>query len=484
MGQAPVDERSDTGGMVNAPDTLTANAAILSAELDWLAELINARLSAYFGAAQTKTEGDAPAESPAASATPEPPQAPLGYVAPPALGDTLTPYNRFLLFYEWSYAERVAIILALAPLLRPQLLDVFSTRNTLFDRPFTEFGGRREANGAFIPNGETLAFILGGVDLELRLRMRQIFEPNHLFREHKILAPAPTGVREPLHTPLVIAEEFVALLLSGEPRRPTFGADFPAQYIKTDLAWEDLILHPGTRKQLDEILAWIEHGETLLSEWDMGGRLRPGCRCLFYGPPGTGKSLTASLLGKASGRDVYKIDLSLVVSKYIGETEKNLDRVFEQAENKDWILFFDEADALFGKRSETKSSHDRYANQETAFLLQRLETFTGIAILASNLRDNIDVAFARRFESVIYFPIPRAEERQRLWSRGFSAASRLDPKLDLAEIARKHSLSGGSIMNVIRYASIEALRRGENQISADDVRVGIRREYKKEGKGG
>ena len=482
---------------MNAPDVLAANAAFLSAELEWLATLISARFTAYFGSAPPTASkpaagpADGPADEPADGpadglSTPPselPPAAPHG-VSPPPIGDSLSPYARFLRFYDWSYAERAAIILALTPLLRPQLLDVFSTRNTLFDRPFTEFGGRRDGSGAFIPNGETLAFILGGVDLELRLRLRRLFEPNHLFREHKLLAPAPTGVHEPLLTPLVIAEEFIALLLSGEPRRPTFGADFPAQYIKTDLDWEDLVLHPGTRKQLDEILAWIEHGGTLLGEWDMGGRLRPGCRCLFYGPPGTGKSLTASLLGKVSGRDVYKIDLSLVVSKYIGETEKNLDRVFEQAENKDWILFFDEADALFGKRSETKSSHDRYANQETAFLLQRLETFTGIAILASNLRDNIDIAFARRFESVIYFPIPRAEERQRLWSRGFSAASRLDPKLDLGEIARNHALSGGSIMNVIRYASIEALRRGENQISAADVRVGIRREYKKEGKAG
>ena len=118
--------------------------------------------------------------------------------------------------------------------------------------------------------------------------------------------------------------------------------------------------------------------------------------------------MTACLLGKSTGRDVYKVDLSLVVSKYIGETEKNLARVFDQAQHKGWILFFDEADALFGKRSETKDAHDRYANQEVSFLLQRIETFDGIAILASNLRDNIDEAFARRFESIIYFPMPRA----------------------------------------------------------------------------
>ncbi len=452
---------------MSSADLLSANAAELSAELDWLRQLISVRFDSYFGTAKQ-----------------EPQDRPIVAIEAPPLGDIATPFARFIRFYDWSYAERVAIILALARLLRPQLLDVFSTRNTLFDRPFTEFGGTRDPSGIFVPNGETLAFLLGGSDLEMRLRLRRLFEPDHLFRVHKILAPTTQGIREPLQTPLVISEEFVALLLSGEPRRPTFGADFPAQYISTDLDWQDLILHPGTRKQLDEILTWIEHGDTLLREWGMAGRLRPGCRCLFYGPPGTGKSLTASLLGKTSGRDVYKIDLSLVVSKYIGETEKNLDRVFEQAEHKNWILFFDEADALFGKRSETRSSHDRYANQETAFLLQRLETFTGIAILASNLRDNIDVAFARRFESVIYFAIPRADERHQLWQRGFSTRATLDSKLDLREVARKHALSGGSIMNVIRYVSLEALRRGGSMISAADVHRGIAREYKKEGKSG
>ena len=138
--------------------------------------------------------------------------------------------------------------------------------------------------------------------------------------------------------------------------------------------------------------------------------------------------MTACLLGKSTGREVYKVDLSLVVSKYIGETEKNLARVFDQAQHKGWILFFDEADALFGKRSETKDAHDRYANQEVSFLLQRIETFDGIAILASNQRENIDEAFARRFESIIYFPMPRPEERLRLWRQGFSPQARLEAR--------------------------------------------------------
>src|SRR2546429_3695822 len=190
--------------------------------------------------------------------------------------------------------------------------------------------------------------------------------------------------------------------------------------------------------------------------------------------------MTACPLGKSTGREVYKVDLSLVVSKYIGETEKNLARVFDQAQHKGWILFFDEADALFGKRSETKDAHDRYANQEVSFLLQRIETFDGIAILASNQRENLDSAFTRRFESIIYFPLPRPEERLRLWQQGLSPQARCEPALDMPTLAREHALSGGAIMNVLRYASLQALARHSAVLTLDDILQGIRREYAKE----
>ncbi len=194
--------------------------------------------------------------------------------------------------------------------------------------------------------------------------------------------------------------------------------------------------------------------------------------------------MTACLLGKSTDHDVYKVDLSLIVSKYIGETEKNLAKVFDQAQSKGWILFFDEADALFGKRIDTQDAHDRYANQEVSFLLQRIETFDGVAILASNRRDDLDVAFARRFESMIYFPIPRAEERLRLWQQGFSPQTTLEEGLDLNQTAEEYILSGGAIMNVIRYASLQALKAGRSIIAKDDILQGVRREYDKEGKKG
>jgi AAA+ superfamily predicted ATPase len=373
------------------------------------------------------------------------------------------------------------------PHLRPQLLDVFFTRNPTLDRRFTDFGGApSRADAEFLPTGETLAFLVGGSDLAVRFAVQLLFDPQHFFAKHSVLRPSAAAGEDlpPMKAPLRISDELLSLFTIGQPRRLEFGAGFPAQRIETSLGWDDVVLQPVTRKHVEEIQTWIEHGETLMNDWGMAKKLRPGYRGLFYGPPGTGKTMTACLLGKSAGRDVYKVDISLVSSKYIGETEKNLARVFDQAEHKGWILFFDEADALFGKRSETRDAHDRYANQEVAFLLQRIETFDGIAILASNLRDNVDSAFSRRFESVIFFPMPRPEERLRLWRQGFSAKARLDSGVDLDKLAREHVLSGGAIMNVVRYASLQALKEGGRPLSAEDLLQGIRKEYAKEGKAG
>ncbi len=444
---------------------LQQNAHDLEQELTWFAQVLDTRFKLYFGQETVCQD--------------------VFEITPPDLSESESPYAHFITYYQMSFVERTAIALSLAPHIRPQLLDIFFTKNKTFDRKFTEFGGVHGGpDGDFAPTGETLAFILAGNDLELRFAMQTLFDGDHFFARHNILHLTPSGDEPALKSPLRLSDEYLSYFTTGRPRRPDFGANFPARYIETQLTWDDLVLHPGTRKQIEEIETWLQHGETLMNDWGMAPKLRPGYRSLFYGPPGTGKTMTACLLGKSTGRDVYKIDLSLVVSKYIGETEKNLARVFDQAQHKGWILFFDEADALFGKRSETKDAHDRYANQEISFLLQRIETFDGIAILASNRRENLDEAFARRFESIIYFPMPSPEERLRLWRQGFSPQAHLEDSLDLEKIAQEHTLSGGSIMNVIRYASLQALEGGSTLIARDDIIQGIRREYAKEGKSG
>ena len=230
-----------------------------------------------------------------------------------------------------------------------------------------------------------------------------------------------------------------------------------------------------------EIRDWLDYGEILLRDWGMARKLKPGFRALFHGPPGTGKTFTATLLGKSSGRDVYRIDLSMVVSKYIGETEKNLSKVFDQAEQKNWILFFDEADALFGKRTQTSSANDRYANQEVSYLLQRMEDFPGVVILATNLRANLDEAFSRRFQSMVYFPVPSSEQRL-LWRQSFPEKISLETGSDLPSLAERYELTGGAIMNVSRYVSLLAIKRGTTVITQKDILGGIRREFTKEGK--
>lgn len=442
---------------------LQSNARDLEKELAWFASVLDARMKHYFSPEQ-------------ATETPN--------LTPPDLSASDSPYASFASHYQLSFPERVAVVLALVPHIRPRLLDAFFIKNKTFDRKFTEFGGIFGGpDGDFTPTGETLAFILAGDDLTVRFSLQHLLDAEHFFARHNILHATPVGEEPAMKAPLRLSDEYLSYFTTGEARRPDFGANFPARFIETQLDWEDLVLQSGTRKQIEEIKTWVEHGQTLLEDWQMAAKLRPGYRSLFYGPPGTGKTMTACLLGKSTGRDVYKVDLSLVVSKYIGETEKNLGKVFDQAQNKGWILFFDEADALFGKRTETRDSHDRYANQEVSFLLQRIETFDGIAILASNRRENLDEAFARRFESIIYFPMPRPEERLRLWQQGFSKQSQLEKTLDLEKIAHDHTLAGGSIMNVIRYASLEALKNERTIIASEDVLQGIRREYAKEGKG-
>jgi len=445
-------------------ETIRANARSLEKELQWFRQVLDTRLKLYFGQ--------------------ESEYAGIYDINPPALEDSGSNWAAFLNKYRPDVEERLALLLALIPHTEPRLLDVFFTKNAQYDRPFTEFGGLSEGpHKGFLPTGETLLFLLAAGRLEQRFALMRLFQPDHYFNRDNILSlekAQPGG--PPMAAALALSEEYLAYFTHGEAFRPAFGKDFPAEAISTPLKWDDLVLNNQARRQIREMETWIEHGDTLLNGWGMAGRIRPGFRALFYGKPGTGKTMTACLLGKTTGREVYRIDLSMVVSKYIGETEKNLAKAFRQAESKGWILFFDEADALFGKRTETRSAHDRYANQEVAYLLQRIESFDGIVILASNFRENVDEAFTRRFEAIIEFPVPGAEERLQIWQQAISSQAELAPEVDLGEIARRYELTGGAIMNAVRYASLEALRLGGNVITLGSIQQGVRRELVKEGK--
>jgi hypothetical protein len=455
----------DTTAVHGLADAVRANAGDLDADLEWFTRVLDARLKGYFGNT--------------GAAYPDP----LA-IAPPALERGGSDYARFIGESRVPPSVRLVILLALIPHVRPQLLDVLWSRNEVTQRGFTEFGGMQGAtHGGFIPTGETAAFLLAGDDLASRFAMTRLFEPDQfLARQNVVHLSAVAPGESALSGTLVLSREHLHRFTTGLERRPGFSAEFPARLIRTELAWESLVLPPSTLEQLEEIKRWILHGGRLLRDWEMRDRLRPNYVSLFHGVPGAGKTLAAGLLGRHCGCDVYKLDLSMIVSKYIGETEKNLARVFDLAEHKGWILFFDEADALWGSRTRIADSHDRFANQEVSFLLQRVEDFHGVVILASNLKANIDDAFMRRFHSVIHFPMPRPAERLRLWQQAFPRRARLDPRIDLGVVAENHDITGGTIMNVVRHASLAALARGDELILLEDLEDGIRRELLKEGR--
>lgn len=392
------------------------------------------------------------------------------------------PYSCYVREHELDEESQSLLLLALIPWIRPDFFDRILQAVLPGGGDHPQLGGvRGRQHRGFLPTGDTALFLFAGDDLAARLRWQALLWGDHpLVQKGVVYLEETSGDEPPMSGRVLIDPEYAELFIRGKVRAPRMSLRFPAQRLETAMAWEDLVLPAQTLAQVKELEDWVRHGSILMEQWGMRKKLRPGCRALFYGPPGTGKTLTASLLGKATGREVYKVDLSMVVSKYIGETEKNLATLFDKAEHKDWILFFDEADALFGKRTQVRDAHDRYANQEVSFLLQRVETYDGLVILASNLATNVDEAFARRFEQLVHFPVPRQGERRLLWQKGVPAAASLEAGVDLNQLAGRHELSGGMIMNAIRHACLRAIARGEDVLRQHDLIEGIRREYAKE----
>ena len=256
-----------------------------------------------------------------------------------------------------------------------------------------------------------------------------------------------------------------------------------AQRIEPTRERGELVLPDDTAAQLEEMRHQIVERHRVLDEWGFGRR-HPrgrGVSALFAGPSGTGKTTAAENIALALRLDLLKIDLSGVVSKYIGETEKNLQRIFTEAENANAIVFFDEADALFGKRSEVRDSHDRYANIEIAYLLEQMERYEGVAILATNMRQNMDDAFVRRLRFVVEFPVPTEEERVRIWQLQFPDEAERDEGIDFAMLGRQFRITGGSIKNIVLGAAFLAASKGR-PIGTKDLLQATRREYQKLGR--
>jgi SpoVK/Ycf46/Vps4 family AAA+-type ATPase len=261
------------------------------------------------------------------------------------------------------------------------------------------------------------------------------------------------------------------------------GLNTLTRQIGSEYTWDDIILPRDQKEQLIEICNQVKYGNTVYNEWGFGHKLSrgKGMNILFSGPSGTGKTMAAEIMGNELSIDLYKIDLSAIVSKYIGETEKNLDRIFSEGTTANAIIFFDEADSLFGKRSEVRDSHDRYANIEISYLLQKMEEYDGIIILATNLRKNIDEAFARRMNFAVEFPIPQESDRYRIWESIFPEEAPLGQDLDLYFLARQFTITGGNIRNIVLASAFLAAQDG-GLITMENIIRATKREYQKMGK--
>jgi AAA+ superfamily predicted ATPase len=416
----------------------------------------------------------------------------------PAMPDIETwslPIKKFLLESDLDKDQFAAtlLLIALTPHILPQLFDDAIQEKFKTGSDFPEIGGVRGNNfRGFLPTGQTAVFLLAGFDWQRRQKIEQLFWPDKDFAKKKIVWLEEPAAGEPvLSGKIIMSPDSVNLFLLGKSVPPHFSTSFPAKKISTKLNTDDIVLNKDVKRHYKNLEDWIKYNDSLMEKWEMKKRLRKGFRVLFYGPPGTGKTLTAGVLGNETGKDVYKIDLSMVVSKYIGETEKNLELLFARAEDKNWILFFDEADAIFGKRTNVRDAHDKYANQEVSYLLQRIEDYNGLVILATNMKTNIDDAFIRRFNDIVKFSMPDEEEREQIWQKSFPANAEYN---DLPEKVKKYELTGGNIINVIHYAGLQALKRRNNSSDnenltgsklvfyLEDLQEGIRREMIKEGK--
>lgn len=457
------------------------NAQTLQKELEWFTHVLEARIAEYIPIKYTDSateftvqeeekntksswwnstkqhqEKERPKAEPIDKILALPAANPSPIKTPDLKGNE-THYGRFVAKHELYSDDRLIIMLALVPHLQPHVLDRLLGLDKTHGLGSSLFGGLSGTmHRGFLPTVETALFVLAGENLDYRLLVEELFSPEYDLLKKNIIQLVSPPMHEPFHaSPLNLSDDALSQILHGRPWQPRFSTDFPAKLLTTNFSWEDLVLSEHIKIQLDHIDKWLSN--PLRNEQYKELRLAvPGYRAIFFGPSGTGKTLAAALLGQRRKRAVYRIDLSMVVSKYIGETEKNLEKIFAMAESQEnWILFFDEADALFGKRTNIADAHDKYANQDIAYLLQRLEDYPGLVILASNMQHNIDDAFIRRMQSVIHFNKPNEEERQKLWAKALQIGGIDLQETQIKSLSTQYELTGASIMNAIHYAVIE-----------------------------
>lgn len=436
---------------------LKVNASVINSEIEWLKNIIDCRLAPNGDTCEPFYKSMNPIEE---------------------LNDCY--YTRLIKQHGLSDPDRLLLLCAFIPHIAPGFFAEYLRVGEIHNE--ATLGGYR-VNGfnTVAPTLQTLLFLAAGTEVETCSYYEAYYTQQSVLIKEQVAILSKTN-HENVNSRQKVVElspEHAAYLIYGKQPRPDFGKNFPATLISTSLDWENLVVHDGVRKELNRIGRWSSRGLQLIEK--TGGRIGGSFPCLFYGPPGTGKTLAAQLLGKQLGVDVFKIDLSMVVSKYIGETEKNLSFLFDRAKNKNWILFFDEADSLFGKRTNISDAKDKWANLEMSYLLQRMEEHNGLTILATNYKSNLDEAMARRFQAQIYFGRPDKEQREKLWRSLMPEPYSYPEDINHKALA-EYELTGAHIMNAIKAACLEAEYKNTEVVSADDLLDAINREFYKEGK--
>jgi AAA+ superfamily predicted ATPase len=375
--------------------------------------------------------------------------------------DGLAPPDRARVLQAIDETEKRVVVLGHS---RSDALALGDRTVLLVDVPMPSFGERQSAWSELTGVEDT-----GDVAAKFRLSVDQIAAAAEVSR----IAARSRGEAAPDHAELDRGARYASVSRVGE-----LAARLDAAY-----RWEDLVVPERQRVLLRSISAYLRHRDRVLSDWGYERTVArtQGLKVLFAGESGTGKTMGAQVLGAELGLELFRVDLATVVSKYIGETEKNLERIFSAADGSNAILFFDEADALFGKRSEVSDSHDRYANIEVAYLLQRMEQYPGAVILATNYKRNIDDAFIRRLDFVVDFPFPEAEDRRRIWSLVIPDAAPLADDVDLDFLATQFKLSGGAIRNCSLAAAFQAAD-GDTEIQMRHLVRAVAQEYAKQGR--
>jgi hypothetical protein len=421
---------------------LPASAAHLQEELYWLQQVITHRID-------TLSTGHADVLPP-----------------PPQLSGEPSPYADFVHKHTLNAGERLVLILGLCTYLRPELLYPMVINDELRRLSQMDPGMQKLA---LSPTHETALFLAAHGNLTARIQLAQVFEPGHVFYRLSVLDTSSAEPGAPVFSAAYsTATSWRDLFLYGTYRAPRFSPHFPAHLLETPLNWDDLIVTDFTRDKINEAQQSIQAADTLRQAWKLNGIIPQGYRLLLHGDSGQGKTLTATLFGKMLGREVYRIDVSAVASKWVGETMQRLDALFRTAEHKDWILFFDEGDALLQQRSDAGNDSGRYGNMDAAFLLQRIEGFNGIIIVATNLMQNIDRGFIRRFQSTILFKSLDSELQARVWERFWPHNQVQFPTLPNAgHLYLNFPLSPAAICHVIRRASTYAFTNSLSHFPAD-----------------